>query len=199
MPETQRTLFDCYSGLKRAAHLSSDGRYRWWLQRSWQHGGDGRVVCFVMLNPSTADALIDDPTVRRCMGFAARWGFSRLLIRNLFALRATKPAELTTAHDPTGGHYGDAELATAASADVTVAAWGAHVPFGRDEEVLRILSGATLYCLGKTKNGCPRHPLYVRADQPLEVFVHADCRPDTWTGTKRDLAIDASQSSESNY
>lgn len=156
--------YDRYEGLVRTAELSDCGRYRWWLRRSWKHGGDGRAVCFVMLNPSTADALADDPTVRRCMGFARSWGFSVLTVRNLFALRATDPKELLTAAEPTGGARGDLELAVAKSADLVVCAWGAGVPFGRDRLALKILAGKPLHCLGATKAGHPRHPLYVRGD-----------------------------------
>lgn len=168
----QNLLFavDRYEGLTRSAELSACGRYRWWLRRSWKHRGDGRVVCFVMLNPSTADAQMDDPTIRRCMGFARLWGFGALSVRNLFALRATDPKKLQAADDPTGGHRGDIELRCAGTAHVVVAAWGAKVPFGRDREALEMLRGAALYCLGTTKQGHPRHPLYVRGDYPLKPF-----------------------------
>jgi hypothetical protein len=129
-----------------------------------------------MLNPSTADALMDDPTIRRCMGFARRWGFSAVSVRNLFAFRATKPKDLLTALDPTGGGRGDMELRTAGTADMTVVAWGAHVPLNRDHQALRMIDGM-LHCLGKTKHGHPRHPLYVRAGHPLEVFRSAKGNP----------------------
>jgi hypothetical protein len=158
--------FDAYAGLSRSAEVSDCGRYRYWLRRAWQHGGDGRVVCFVMLNPSTADALVDDPTIRRCLGFAQAWGFSTLSVRNLFALRATDPKELLTADDPVGP-YGDAELAAAVTADVVVCAWGAKVPFGRDKRALELLGDKPLFCLGTTASGAPRHPLYLSKDAPL--------------------------------
>jgi hypothetical protein len=158
-------LFGCepYGGLVRSAGLSECGRYRYWLRRSWQTGGDGRTLCFCMLNPSTADGLTDDPTARRCMAFTRAWGFSSLVLRNLFALRATDPAELLRAPDPVGPR-GDAELAAARSADLVVAAWGASVPHGREARALEILAGTPLYCLGVTRAGAPRHPLYVKGD-----------------------------------
>ena len=115
-----------------------------------------------MLNPSTADARRDDPTIRRCMGFARLWGYSVLEVRNLFAWRATDPRELLTAPDPTGGPRGDRELQAVAKADLVIAAWGARVPFARDREALALLGGCDLKCLGRTRNGQPRHPLYVR-------------------------------------
>jgi hypothetical protein len=152
-----------YEGLTRSAELSDCGRYRYSLRRSWQAGGNGQVVCFLMLNPSTADALTDDPTVRRCMAFCRAWGYSALTVRNLFALRSADPAELLSATDPVGP-AGDAHLLAAATADLVVCAWGAKVPFGRDRRALELLAGRRLHCLGLTRAGAPRHPLYVRGD-----------------------------------
>jgi hypothetical protein len=152
-----------YDGLTRSAELSDCGRYRYWLRRHWRHGGNGKTVCFLMLNPSTADALADDPTVRRCMAFCRAWGYSVLSVRNLFALRATDPRELLAAPDPVGPD-GDAELAAAATADLVVCAWGAKVPFGRDRQALELLAGRDLHCLGLTAAGHPRHPLYCKSD-----------------------------------
>jgi hypothetical protein len=160
-----------YEGLQRSAGLSDCGRYRYWLRRWWQHGGgDGKVVCFLMLNPSTADSSVDDPTIRRCLGFVRSWGHSVLSVRNLFALRATNPAELRKAADPVGPQ-GDAALLTAKTADLVIAAWGAGVPFGRDRRALELLAGKPLYCLGLTKHGHPRHPLYVPASAVPVPFV----------------------------
>jgi hypothetical protein len=152
-----------YDGLTRSAELSDCGRYRYWLRRHWQHGGNGKTVCFLMLNPSTADALVDDSTVRRCTAFCRSWGYSALTVRNLFALRATDPAELLTASDPVGPD-GDEHLLRAATAALIVCAWGAEVPFGRDRRALELLAGRHLHCLGLTRAGGPRHPLYMRGD-----------------------------------
>lgn len=158
-----------------AAVLSTCGRYRWWLQRSWE-GGDGRSVCFVMLNPSTADADTDDPTVRRCTAFAKAWGYSTLIVRNLFAFRATHPKQLARLpfEIATGCQQGNDELHPALSAHVTVCAWGAcNVPgvAERAEWFIRQYQGLPLHCLGLTKAGRPRHPLYVRGDQKLIPFL----------------------------
>jgi len=112
--------------MKRSAEISDCGQFRWWLQRRW---ADGPLVCFVMLNPSTADAEQDDPTIRRCIAFARSWGFGALSVRNLFPFRATKPADLKRAVrsiDVTGGQRGLGELAVAATADLVIAAWGAN-------------------------------------------------------------------------
>lgn len=171
-------LFDCRNRdrIERSAEVSECGRYRWWLRRSWSlRNADGThrigrgVVSFIMLNPSTADALQDDPTIRRCIGFAKSWGFNTLSVRNLFPWRATDPKELLKAEDAAGGDRGDTELTSALTADMVVVAWGANVPFKRDVEIMDIFSTVApmvpIYCLGKTKNGSPRHPLYVKADQ----------------------------------
>jgi hypothetical protein len=152
-----------YGRLRCSASISPDGAYRWWLRRSWTHGGDGRCVCFVMLNPSTADAESDDPTVRRCLAYTQAWGFSTLSIRNLFALRATDPRALFAHPDPVGPR-GDVELAAARTADLVVCAWGAGAPLGRDNRALALLAGKPLHCLGLSKMGHPKHPLYLRAD-----------------------------------
>lgn len=148
------------------AEISECGRYRWSLTRSWLDLPTSGTVAFVMLNPSTANGLEDDPTIRRCIGFARTWGFSRLLVVNLFALRSTDPTKLLTAENPTGGEAGDSAIRQCASlADLIVAAWGAKVPFGRDKEVERmLLEKRQLHCLGFTKKGAPRHPLYMRGD-----------------------------------
>jgi hypothetical protein len=122
-----------------------------------------------MLNPSTADALVDDPTVRRCAGFTRSWGYSSLAVLNLFALRATDPGELLDAEDPVGPGWND-HLRTAVEADLVVCAWGASVPFARDREVLDMLRGVDLYCLGLTKQGYPRHPLYVKGDTKPQLW-----------------------------
>ena len=141
-------------------------RYRYRLWRRWAH--EGPVVVFVMLNPSTADARRDDPTIRRCAGFARAWGYAGMTVVNLFALRATDPARLRRARDPIGWdndrHIADA----AAGGDALVVAWGAHGALGgRDRAVLALLAGRGAACLGMTRAGHPRHPLYLpRATQP---------------------------------
>ena len=149
--------------MKKSAEISECGRYRWWLRRSWGNmfskGND--VVTFVMLNPSKADASIDDPTIRRCIQFAKDWGFDTLSVRNLFAYRATEKRELLKADNPTGGDRGDNELLAARSATLVVAAWGEFVPFGRDVEVLEMFGDREIHVLGFCDNGKPRHPLFM--------------------------------------
>jgi len=161
--------------VKRSAEISPCGQYRWWLRRHFPHHGDGRVVCFIMLNPSTADATMDDPTIRRCMGFARDWGYSTLSIRNLFAYRATDPKALAQAVDPIGHPRNDGELLAGLTAHTVVVAWGGHVYHNRDQDVLRLFAlhrpDKPLYCLGWTKQGSPRHPLYISKQHSLEEYI----------------------------
>ena len=164
-----------YRVVARDAEISPDGAYRWRLSRTLAVGF-GRVV-WVMLNPSTADSAVDDPTVRRCVGFSAVWGFSEVVVVNLFALRATDPAALRAHPDPVGP-LNDANIWAAcdpAEARCVVMAWGTHGRLqGRGlavEEGLRRRGAPRLSALGWTRGGEPRHPLYMRADArplPLE-------------------------------
>ena len=113
------------------AVISQDERHRYSLTRRW---GDGpRVCCWIMLNPSTADATTDDPTIRRCIGFTHDWGYDALTVVNLYAWRATDPADLRNA---------------------------------QRAGLLR----RPINCLGTTKTGAPRHPLYLRADTPRHLY-----------------------------
>jgi len=139
--------------------------YRYHLSRSGWLTGEG-ICLFIMLNPSTATQNKDDPTIRRCKGFAKLWGFAKLEVVNLFAARATEPKELKEMEDPIGQGNDETILYTAKNARQIIVAWGAHGPYQeRDKEVIRLLKDYDLYSLGTTKKGNPRHPLYIRIDQ----------------------------------
>ncbi len=156
--------------LRRSATISPCGLYRYRLERTW---GDAPPLTFVMLNPSTADADIDDPTIRRCMSFARRGGFGGIVVVNLFGLRATDPKALIRADNPYGSGNFDALGTVLESRGDIVCAWGAHGQAVNTAKTFLLRAKgyrATLKCLGKTRDGSPRHPLYVRADQPLEAF-----------------------------
>lgn len=144
----------------KGAILSPCRNYRYVLERRW---GDGPLVLFIGLNPSTADETEDDPTIRRCIRFARDWYYGGLLMGNLFAYRTVNPFELSRAEDPIGPDN-DAWLAILnLRAGLTVAAWGAHKAAGpRAERILPLLG--TVYALGVTKDGSPRHPLYMPVD-----------------------------------
>lgn len=161
---------------ERGAVLSNDGCYRYWLWRDWDPSAR-RTMAFVMLNPSTADAVDDDPTISRCTSFARREGCGRLEVVNLFAYRATKPADLIAANQEGIDVVGCENLRwveqVVRKADIVVLAYGAEsrrVPhLAGDVRALlaRLNSVVTLYCLGVTRDGYPRHPLYVRGDAHL--------------------------------
>jgi len=127
-----------------------------------------------MLNPSTADDVFDDPTIRKCVGFSKRWGFSSLVVTNLFAFRATDPKDLRAmARVDYAKAVGDNDgplIEHAHGADLVVAAWGVHGDLmGRARDVLwRVLPETELYCIAKTKDGYPFHPCMARyTDTPV--------------------------------
>ncbi len=154
--------------MKTGAIFDPTGAYRYLLWREWNPGGSR--IAFVMLNPSTADATSDDPTIRRCIGFAHRWDYGTLEVVNQFAYRATYPRELLKAHDPVGPENDHYILDAADRADAVLLAWGNQGRLlRRDREVVRLLSGCEhLYHLALTQAGQPRHPLYVpKAVRPI--------------------------------
>lgn len=151
--------------MERTAVLSDDGNYRYVLSRRW---GPGPAALFVMLNPSTADATADDPTIRRCIGFARTWGLNALIVANLYALRSTDPAALWTATEPVGPNNDRTLAKQLLLADhigsPVIAAWGAHARADRVRHVLGLPGADRLQCLGRNKDGSPKHPLYLPAD-----------------------------------
>lgn len=140
------------------AIISSCGTYRYRLTRRWD---DRPMLGWIMVNPSSADDDADDPTIRRCKGFAAAWGFGGIVVCNLYALRSTDPSALRTHPDPVGPD--NDEHLVASTEALTVAAWGVHGAGERSTRV-RVLfdqAGRPLYHLGLTRSGQPRHPLYL--------------------------------------
>ncbi len=155
-----------------------DGEYRYALNRSWGDKYDEKCtfydpakrVGWIMLNPSTADTTTNDPTIRRCIAFSKAWGFGSLTVVNLFARRCTRPVHLADPGDPTGPLNDAAIEWAAANCQRIVAAWGAHKPSGGRARVVAdnlLVRGVQLMCLGTTKDGHPRHPLYVPASTEL--------------------------------
>lgn len=156
--------------MKRSARLDRTKRYRYQLERAW---GDGSTLCFVGLNPSTADATLDDPTLRRVMGFARSWGHERVLVVNLFGWRSPSPKDLLTAEDPVGPSNDRWISSSVRQASRVLVGWGA-TPFAgvRAKYVLGrfVRWGISPVCLGTTKGGHPRHPLYVPKIQRPEPY-----------------------------
>jgi hypothetical protein len=156
---------------KSHAVFSDNGIYRYWLHRSW-FTGKGWTV-FIMLNPSTADAYQNDPTVRRCVGFAQLWGSRGVVIVNVYGAKATDPENLFKMQDPIGPQNDIFIHAACRLAPRVICAWGAHELVRRRlYKVINIIHDmkATPVCLALTKAKCPQHPLYVRADAHLEPF-----------------------------
>lgn len=145
-------------------------RYRY----SWEtdvRPDPGKGLCaFIGLNPSTADESGPDPTVRRCMNYAARWGYGRFVMLNLFAFRATDPRVMLAEADPVGEDNDSYLLAFGVDADLTVAAWGNHgLHAGRWQQAAMLVPG--LHALKLTKQGQPAHPLYLKGDlMPERIF-----------------------------
>lgn len=156
------------SAIEKTAVLSDDELYRYALTRRWGPGELG--VLWIMLNPSTADATVDDPTIRRCMGFTKTWGYDHLAVVNLYALRATKPIHLLHHPEPVGQMNDSTirDFVEDGSYELIIAAWGSHLCHdGRDKAVLEEFTPGYFFdCLGTTMSGAPRHPLYVRGDRP---------------------------------
>lgn len=147
-----------------SAILSPCGKYRYVLERN----PGCKPLVFLMLNPSTADASKDDPTIRRCRRFASDNGYTGIIVVNLYAYRASKPADLWAISDPIGPMNDSYILQCTAKKDVCCA-WGANAPKERINAVQNILATvrAKTLCLGTTMNSSPRHPLYVKAEQTL--------------------------------
>ncbi|WP_261353355.1 DUF1643 domain-containing protein [Telmatocola sphagniphila] len=144
------------------AKFSRCGHYRYALWRRWSAGSN---LLFVMLNPSLADETVDDPTVRRCIGFARTWGFGSLSVANLFAFRTPHPSILKTHPQPVGRFNDRWLMELQQRADLVVAAWGNHgVHQGRAEKVRSLLKAPCI--LGLTKLGQPMHPLYAPGKTP---------------------------------
>jgi hypothetical protein len=145
----------------KAATFSADRRYRYMLSRTWDR--TLARVTFIGLNPSDADETDDDPTIRRCIGFAKQWGCGQLVMVNLFAFAHRDPDVMKAADDPVGPDN-DATLLRYTTLESTsvVAAWGIHGKHrGRADAVKALLRDRRLVCLKKNKDGSPQHPLYL--------------------------------------
>ena len=161
-------------GDRSGSSVSDCHLYRYLLWRVWDK--EFRPMSFCMLNPSTADACVDDPTIRRCMGFARREGCGGILVVNLIPFRATKPADLEIAwksgRDVFHESCNNQALRMASDLGLRVLAWGASIRPWMDRSArLARREFSNAMCLGKTKRGEPRHPLMVPNDQPLVQFV----------------------------
>jgi hypothetical protein len=161
--------------IERDALISDDEVYRYWLTRTWSDWTpDGRdTLLWVMLNPSTADARIDDATIRQVIWFTRAWGYRRAVVCNLFALRATNPHALARHDDPVGPDNDHWLYHHAARAAEIVCAWGAHrAAAGRAEQVTDLLCHyGPVYHLGQTRSGAPRHPCRLSQATAMQLWL----------------------------
>lgn len=157
---------------KSSAILSECRKYRYFLSRIW--GDGGKYLGWVMLNPSTADSDIDDPTIRRCIRFSRRWGYDGLIVLNLFAFRTPLPDNLRKTPCPVSepndfGRNNRFIQWFSNKCVLMVAAWGRRGKLMNRDKIFvdEVLSGIQLYCLGRNSDGTPKHPLYCRGDLGL--------------------------------
>lgn len=165
--------------MKRSAVISDCGQYRYRLERQWGDDDATRIL-WVMCNPSTADATVDDPTIRKCIKFSTNWGAGSMEVVNLWAYRSSKPEDLQLVPDAMGPdnlrHIEDAVLDPRTA--IVVGGWGNAAaragcanPFS-----LAALRRATeeqgkgIYCLGRTASGAPRHPGRLAYGTPVELW-----------------------------
>lgn len=163
-------LFPSETSPECSASFSEDRVYRYTLHRTWDLLR--RPMVWVLLNPSTADETKDDPTITRCQGFARREGCGGVVILNLFGLRSPHPEDLEKGTEPNGP--GNAQIVHVVIADAlsrgnrVVVGWGAYKKVQRSDTYGTLWHHYGLMCLGKNKDGSPKHPLYMPKDTPFE-------------------------------
>ena len=156
------------SFINKTANFSSCRKYRYSLSRIWDK--QKKFVLFIGLNPSTADEEMDDPTIRRCSGYAQKWGYGGFMMVNLFAYRTTLPSNLKKVKYPVGSENDKYIVKLSKKADITVAAWGNNGNlYSRDKQILSLVPN--LMCLKINKSGQPAHPLYLKKDLKLTKFA----------------------------
>jgi hypothetical protein len=153
--------------------FSPDRRHRYSLTHRWDVlFGGSRTILWLGLNPSVADEVRLDPTLTRIRTFSQREGFDGFVMGNLFGLRTPYPKEMMADPDPVGADNDAVLLEAAGRCEKIVAAWGAGGVYqSRADEVVRLFAGRELWCLGTTKEGHPRHPLYVAGKQALVLWT----------------------------
>ena len=160
-----------------SAEFSPDRVYRYTLTRQWD---DGKCIAWLMFNPSSATAESDDPTIRKCIGFSRRWGYGRLVIVNLYAVRSSDPSRVKRLTDPVGPLNNYWITKAVSEAREVVCAWGCaqHLSTinSRIHEAINLIvpDDCPLICLGYRKDGHPRHPLMVSYDTPRQPFTLAN-------------------------
>lgn len=156
-----------FNDIEKGAEISECGKYRYRLWRVWDRSKP--FVMFLMLNPSTADANVDDPTIRRCIGFAKSWGYGGIVVCNLFAYRATNPKELLNVCDPVGPENQQHLDECIQESEKVIFAWGNSLIVKKLFNKLGYLSMVKFktsksHFLVRSKDNTPMHPLYLKAD-----------------------------------
>lgn len=145
------------------AIFDSSMTYRYQLTRNWNTLVSTKgIITWVMMNPSTADQFQDDPTIRRCISFSKNWGYSGLIITNIYAFRSTDPKGLLKVGDPMGPDNPTYIKDALDKSSSIVVAWGSFID--PPTPVREVLKDYSLFCLGTTKHGHPKHPLYIKGD-----------------------------------
>jgi len=158
-------------GYSTGAVISPCRQYRYSLWRIW---ATAPYLNVIGLNPSTADAELDDPTIRRCVGFAKQWGYGGLYMTNLFAYRATDPNKMKKQVDPIGVENDKTLIEVASKAGCVVIAWGNHGKhLDRDKFVLHLFAENKIkvQCFGLNDNHTPKHPLYQPKEIQLQIYA----------------------------
>ena len=163
-------LFD--KQIIKGAEFSECRRYRYALWRTWDPESPRRIM-FVGLNPSTADEIVDDPTIRRCINFSKAWGYGGMFMLNAYGFRATDPKVMQATEEPVGSGNDAAFRKYRDQVQMIIAAWGVHCDPQREQRIFRILE-CPVHCLGTSKHGRPRHPLYMRSAVEPALFWSPD-------------------------
>ena len=162
-----------YTMMKDALIPEDDIRYRYWLSRIWDQ--EKPRVIFIMLNPSTADHMIDDPTIRRVIHFSMDWGYGGVYVVNLYAFRSTDPKGLKATDDPIGPqnreHIQTLIQNKDNKVDRVVYAWGNGE---QEPEWLREIVKEP-FCIARSKKGIPKHPLYLKGDLQPIIYLRDSC------------------------
>jgi len=162
----------------KKANISTCGKYRYQLERQWCSGYtyEPRLALWLMLNPSTADASIDDPTIKRCIQFSISWGFDGLLVGNIYAYRSTYPAELVKVFDPVGSENSNNLYELTCRADQVICAYGNKAKPTDVAKAFESIAHTNVVCLGYNKDGSPKHPLYLAKNTERVPFTYARIR-----------------------
>lgn len=163
-----------FSGEHRFAVFNAERTHRYALGREWDNGNKKRIA-FIGLNPSTADDLKDDPTIRRVVSFAKKWGYGGVVMLNLFAIISADPKVLLTCADPIGINDLYLREFLREAIDEFVFCWGGFDVGNRAETVIPWFNKPL--CLGQNADGSPKHPLYLKGDTQLQLFNRAKMVP----------------------